>query len=138
MSNRFTKIDAEGKPVAADATEWAAVLDERSGLFWQVEETEPMPWAKALEHPKTLAICGFSDWRLPTIEELFCLADHTKFNPAIDKAYFPKCASSWYWSSTIDASSPGDYAWFVNVYYGNAGYDPQAYGGLVRAVRARQ
>src|SRR5690242_15993661 len=31
---------------------------------------------------------GFDDWRLPTVEELFCLADRSRHSPAIDKDAF--------------------------------------------------
>ncbi len=138
MSNRFTKLDAAGIPLPAPATEWVAVLDERSGLIWDAGEYGPLAWKKALEFPKTLKTCGFDDWRLPTAEELFSLADRTKFDPAIDVAFFPKCAGGWYWSSTVDASSPGVYAWLVNFYSGTAYYSGQGGEGLVRAVRPRQ
>ena len=42
---------------------------------------------------------GFSDWRLPTIKELSYIVDSGSYNPAIDTAYFPDTAASYYWSS---------------------------------------
>jgi hypothetical protein len=138
MTNRFTKIDAEGKPLPIDAAIWVAVLDEQSGLIWDAGETKPMDWKKAMAHPKKLTIAGFDDWRLPTVEELFCLADRTKHSPAIDTAFFQKCEGGWYWSSTVDASSPGDFAWYVLFSLGSSDFSSQSYRGLVRAVRPRQ
>ena len=139
MEIRFTKIDAQGQPLAADAAGAVAVIDNTTGLMWDASEGDRMTWKDAGEHVKTLTLAGFTDWRLPTVEELFCLADRTKFNPAIDTAFFPKCEGGWYWSSTIDASSPGDCAWYVFFSYGySLCYYLQSYGGLVRAVRSRQ
>jgi hypothetical protein len=138
MSNRFIKLDARGQPLADDATEWVAVLDAQTNLIWDAGETKALVWKKAMEHPKSLTIAGFTDWRLPTVEELFCLADRTKVKPAIDTAFFPKCMGSWYWSSTVDASSPGGYAWGVYFLYGLSDCGSQYYEGLVRAVRSRQ
>ena len=138
MENRFTKIDAAGQPLAADAADVAAVTDGTTGLMWVAGESEPMAWKDAGEYVKTLTVAGFTDWRLPTVEELFCLADRTKFNPAIDKAFFAQCGGGWYWSSTVDASSPGGCAWFVYFGGGNSGYARQYSKGLVRAVRSRQ
>jgi hypothetical protein len=140
MGNRFTKMSAAGELLADDAEAWGAVLDNTTNLIWDAgESSKSMTWKKALEYPKVgLAIGGFTDWRLPTVEELFCLADRTKFNPAIDTAFFPKCKGDWYWSSTVDASSPGDYAWGVYFDGGFAYCYRQGYEGLVRAVRARQ
>ena len=49
---------------------------------------------------------GFSDWRLPTIKELTCLADMRSTNPSIKTNYFPNTASSWYWSSSHQRQLP--------------------------------
>jgi len=136
--SRFTKISATGILLEADAPEWVAVLDNATNLIWDAGETKPMSWKKAMEHPKSLSLAGFTDWRSPNVEELFCLADRTKYDPAIDTAFFPNCKGGWYWSSTVDASSPGDYAWLVNFGYGSSDYGYQYSGGLVRAVRSRQ
>jgi hypothetical protein len=139
MTQRFTKIGGAGEALADDAAAWDAVLDNATGLMWVAGEDKPMKWKKAMTHPETLDTAGFKDWRLPTVEELFLLADRTKFNPAIDTAFFPDCKGGWYWSSTVDASSPGVFAWFVSFNYGYADYSfYQGYEGLVRAVRARQ
>ncbi|HDM8191826.1 TPA: DUF1566 domain-containing protein [Vibrio harveyi] len=32
---KFVKLDAQGAPLAADATEWSCTLDERTGLVWE-------------------------------------------------------------------------------------------------------
>ncbi len=34
----YTKLDVEGKPLADDATEWAMVLDNVTGLIWEVKQ----------------------------------------------------------------------------------------------------
>jgi hypothetical protein len=133
MSNRFVKIGADGAALAAEASEWSAVLDETTGLIWDAGEHKALTWKKALEFPKTLAIAGFSDWRLPTVEELFLLADRTKRSPAIDAAFFPKCTGGWYWTSTVEASSPGVFVWGVFFDSGRAYCGRQGYKGLVRA-----
>lgn len=140
MSNegRFTKIGATGKKLPADAAAWDAVLDSTTGLMWSVKEPKSMPWKKAIEWAKKLKAGGFSDWRLPTVEELFLLADRTKADPAIDKTYFPDCKSEWYWSSTPYARSPGDFAWGVYFGLGDSYWGRQGHGHCVRAVRSSQ
>ena len=83
---------------------------------------------------------GFDDWRLPTVEELFLLADRAKFSPAIDTDAFPTCKSEWYWTGTTDAEDPSEYAWVVDFGYGGSGLGNRHHHGRVRAVRgpARQ
>jgi hypothetical protein len=125
MENRFTKISATGLVLAPDADDGVGVLDNATSLMWVAGESKRMTWKDAGEYVKTLTVAGFTDWRLPTVEELFCLADHTKFNPAIDKSFFPQCDGGWYWSSDPLASSPGVYAWYVDFYDGGSFYSSQ-------------
>lgn len=136
--SKFTKIGAEGEKLADDAAEWVAVLDNTTNLVWTVKETTRLNWKKAAAAVQKLDTAGFTDWRLPTVEELFMLADRTKYSPAIDTAYFPDCKSDWYWTSTAAASSPGGYAWGVGFNDGYAYWLSQDSAYLVRAVRASQ
>ena len=135
---RYVKIGEDGALLAADAGEWVAVLDTRTNLMWAVDVLKRQTWKNALEAPTKLAIAGFKDWRLPTVEELFLLADRTRYNPAINTDFFPKTPSDWFWSSTPEASSPGDYAWYVVFSSGYSYYSPQNYEFSVRAVRSGQ
>lgn len=135
---RYIKIGEDGVLLAADAAEWVAVLDTRTNLVWAVEVLKRQTWKKALKAPEKLAIAGFKDWRLPTVEELFLLADRTRVDPAIDTDFFPDTPSSWFWSSTPWASSPSGYAWDVSFSYGGSVYSGQLNEGYVRAVRSGQ
>jgi Protein of unknown function (DUF1566) len=135
---RFVKIGADGAELDASAPEWAAVLDTRSNLIWSAQETDRMNWADAKAYVADLELTGAKNWRLPSVEELFLLADRTRYNPAIDTDYFPACQSSWYWTGTPDVESPAGYAWVVYFDSGGAGYDDQSYHFCVRACRPRQ
>ena len=136
QQERYIKIGDDGALLAGDATEWVAVLDTRTNLMWAVEVLQRQTWKKALKAPEKLTTGGFKDWRLPTVEELFYLADRTRSNPAIDKDFFPDTPSSWFWSSTPYSASPSDYAWAVDFDGGYSDYGVQ-YGELyVRAVRS--
>ncbi len=93
------------------------------------------------------AFGGFTDWRLPEVEELFLLADRSRCNRAIDITAFPACQSDWYWTATDDASEEkdedtghSDYAWFVGFGDGGSGIGYRGGDNRVRAVRgpARQ
>ncbi|KRG54081.1 DUF1566 domain-containing protein [Stenotrophomonas nitritireducens] len=93
------------------------------------------------------AFGGFTDWRLPEVEELFLLADRSRCSPAIDITAFPTCQSDWYWTATDDASEEkdedtghSDYAWIVYFGYGLSSFSLRGNLNRVRAVRgpARQ
>ena len=136
QQERYIKISEDGVLLAADATEWDAVLDTRTNLMWAVKVLPRQAWKKALKAPEKLATAGFKDWRLPTVEELFYLADRTRSNPAIDKDFFPDTPSSWFWSSTPYSASPSAVAWVVGFSDGYSGYLGQSGETYVRAVRS--
>jgi hypothetical protein len=138
VTTRFTKIAVDGAKLGEDATEWVAVLDNTTQLIWTVKETKPLTWKKATATVAKLDTAGFTDWRLPTVEELFLLADRSNYNPAIDTAFFPDCKSEWYWTSTPAAGSPDVCAWVVYFGRGFAGWYGQGGDARVRAVRASQ
>jgi hypothetical protein len=84
-------------------------------------------------------LCGASDWRLPTADELQGLVDYSVVypSPTLDANFFPNTNGNWFWSSSPYAGSSGG-AWVVvfdDGYvddYGRSSY------GAVRLVRASQ
>jgi len=90
----------------------------------------------AVQDLNTAAFGGFTDWRLPTREELLSLVDLGRYRPAIDTSKFPDTKSGFYWSSTPDAESPVAYAWGVFFYDGHTVISRSDGGGFVRAVRS--
>lgn len=134
---RFIKIDAAGDRLAADAKQWAGVLDTQHQLLWSAEEvgSERVNHADATKACAELILCG-GPARLPTRAELLTLVDDTRHEPAIDLAFFPSCRSNWYWTSTPAAWSPASFAWLVYFDYGSAGSGPRDGDAFVRAVRS--
>jgi len=84
---------------------------------------------------------GFSDWRMPTVQELMTIVDRDKGSPAIDDFYFLNIVyyvdsvSPNYWSSTTYASN---YAWGVYFYNGNVAPYGKGKGFYGCAVRSGQ
>lgn len=133
---RFIKISATGEELPDDATEWSAVKDAKRKLMWSVAEMDVMTHPEALQAVAALTTSGFTDWRLPSIEQLFLLANRKRHSPAIDTAYFPHCRSEWYWAATRHVQNPASHAWMVNFLDGFAawgGRESNDYG--VRAMR---
>lgn len=106
-------------------------------LDWhKASSPDRLNFKQAEAYCKALTTAGHTDWRLPTIQELLSLVDYTRHDPAIDTDKFPDTKSNFYWSSSPGASSPADYAWIVNFYYGHAVCGHRDGTAFVRAVRS--
>lgn len=122
----FTKIAADGTALPAKATQWACVRDEVTGRLWEVKTATGLH-ATATRYTNldsggfndasglaaatnAEALCGKTDWRLPTREELVGLTDYSVLvKDAIDTKYFPDVSGGGanrdhYWSSTQSAA----------------------------------
>jgi hypothetical protein len=101
-----------------------------SACSWEQANGE---WITALN---TEAFAGYTDWRVPTLQELWSIIDYEKVNRAIDPAFGPTSLSP-YWSATSVAqdSQPGTSIWNVDFIYGIARYDWHTNAYSVRAVR---
>jgi hypothetical protein len=117
------------------------ITDSASGLVWEKSTgASAVTLAKAKSYCEKLSLGGKNDWRLPTRNEMQSIVDYTRFNPAIDTAYFPDTVSSEYWTSTKVASdyAGGDLWWFVGFRDGDISSFSSVDELSVRAVRAGQ
>lgn len=148
----FTKLDSSGNTLDASATQWSCVKDNHTGLVWEVKTTNGTihdtnniyrwggktaqglnhankegtyydDWNELVDGSNNENLCGFSDWRVPTVQELTSITNKGTYNPAIDSNYFPNSQLDEYWSSSPFGSSDGR-AWSVGFRYG---YDTDQY-----------
>ncbi len=84
-------------------------------------------------------LCGASDWRIPTKNELMSLVDYgiASPGPTIDTTWFPNTIASAFWSASAYAGYSG-YAWNVGFGYGYASLNYRSDAFRVRLVRAGQ
>ncbi len=77
------------------------VTDGASGLMWQKEDDNvKRAWSDAVSYCRGLGLAGYSDWRLPDVNDLLSLipaGDYTA--PTINETYFPNTDSKSYWSA---------------------------------------
>jgi hypothetical protein len=89
------------------------VTDNVTGLIWQSASPAPTySQAGAIAYCGGLNLAGFTDWRLPSVIELFSLVDLSVAAPTINSTYFPGTVAGIYWSSTPSAGPVGN-AWTV-------------------------
>lgn len=139
----FTKLDINGNSLPANAMNHSCVLDNVTGLVWEVKnETFDSihnqnifyKWggvtAVGLNHPSNVGsyfddwdilvnesntenYCGFNNWRIPTLNELSDIANNGSINPAIETDYFPYTQSLGFWTSFPSAFNNNN-AWIVS------------------------
>jgi hypothetical protein len=117
------------------------VTDTVTGLMWQQTDGGEMAHPNAILYCNELSLGGYSDWRLPTAQELFTILNHQHTNPAHDNTYFTATAAEYWWSSNDQSNDPNK-AWATNA-GGGIGNHPKSEtisaGGTkrfhVRAVR---
>jgi hypothetical protein len=139
------------------------ITDVRTGLMWEKLSDDggihdrdwEYTWTEAFWYKvanlNAIAFAGYTDWRLPNVNELQSLANYGAFGPAVWPAFDTGCVagctvltcscnwrvgytSGYYWTSSSVTSYP-PHAWIVAAHDGST--DGQAKGNYrhVRAVR---
>jgi len=100
------------------------ITDIKTGLMWQkcsLGLTGPVSdftcssgtiksftWLTALEAANNDINYGYSDWRLPNVNELTSLIETACFSPSINETLFPATSLNDYWTSTPFIASSTD------------------------------
>ena len=111
------------------------VIDKKTSLMWQDDidcKTEIMSWNNAIKYAENLSLYGYSDWRLPTIEELKTIID-TDLHPTI-REEFHNVAPNTYWSSS-EHTSFIYYSCHIHFYSGLTSYSHKSNEYYVRCIR---
>lgn len=124
------------------------------GQSWDGSGCQGMPaeynWEQAMSVSKQADYAGYTDWRMPTGEELKSLVycsngqttthengttacDGDYISPVIVEAAFPDTPISWFWTSSPSVDE--DYMWAVSFYYGGINYEKKSHNSAVRLVR---
>jgi hypothetical protein len=96
-----------------------------------------MNWFDAMSWVKSLKYVGYSDWRLPTKEELELFSKHRP-SEWFNANGFNTVPSNSYWSSSSYEIFPTTYAWYVYMLAGYADYSHKTGNHYVWPVRAGQ
>ena len=115
------------------------VVDEETNLMWQDDRAAAQvqrTWRGAQEYCQNLTLGGYSDWFLPTHEQLLTITDKSRYAPAI-KSEFQNVTSGSYWSSSPDVSD-SENAWYVRFKYGDSSRYRKTDEYYVRCARAGQ
>ena len=124
------KQDGHRASVNAMSYTWtdpSCVIDVVTGLMWEGKTSIGLrSWSNTytnlgdksandastfVDQVNASALCGYTDWRLPSVEELRGLVHFGNIGyPTIDNGVFPYTAREWYWTGTNQAGN-SDRAW---------------------------
>lgn len=114
----------------------SCVTDNVTGLMWEGKEASALAYRSGEKTYTNLSnsttndastyvvtinafrVCGFNDWRLPTVEELQGLVDYGRnAGYRINTTAFPNSQGAYYWTANVNPNLSGE-AWVVNFYNG--------------------
>ena len=135
------------------------ITDARTGLMWEKlsgdgsihGKDNRYSWADAFAFKVAMlngggGFAGYTDWRVPNVNELQSIVNYGAVTPAVSPAFNTGCVASctvtscsctqsdYYWSSTTLVPRP-DLAWLVLFGYGDVYNGSKGGGFYVRAVR---
>jgi len=65
------------------------ITDNATGLMWTQDlSSYSMSWSDAVSYCESLTTGGYTDWRLPTVKELWSIRDFSQGWPWVDTDYF--------------------------------------------------
>ena len=139
-------LDEDMKPLKSVTHQYRVqdemVVDEATGLMWQKSGSDTsLTYKEAQSYIMQLnaqQFAGYSDWRVPTIQELMSLLEPTEKN---DDLYIEQVfdkTQRYCWSADRMEESEHSFcpAWYVNFNYGYVYCYPVGSNLYVRAVRS--
>ena len=155
----FTKLGSDGAQLtiqngtysatgtAANGTKWSCVRDNVTGMIWEVKTADNKDslytWGNrtslvtaANAENSGSGLCGTTNWRVPSVNELFSIMNYNNYGPSIDSDYFPNTFSGGFWSEQEVVSDTAN-VWRVNFNNGsNSGSSAKYNSYRVRLVSA--
>jgi hypothetical protein len=126
---QMTGYSVKPRGVISQSKHGGLVVYEKDGhgLVAAFTDLGEMEWTPAKTACDELILSGYSDWRLPTKEEL------NELYVNLHESGVGGFLDSWYWSSTVNDYN---YAGVHYFYYGDQNSHKKDYANYVRAVRA--
>ena len=135
----FTKLDAQGQSLPDDAPAWSMVRDNTTQLIWEVKTddgsihdknntyTYVEAEEKLIKELNTMRFGGFSDWRMPSNDELYSIRLKGS-EPYINGLFFPHTAPTTYHSWRLCGSG--------EIFNENVKFGKKRSKGNIRQARA--
>jgi hypothetical protein len=130
------EIGRDGRFIAYDN---GTVLDTQTNLMWAAKDNgSNINWADAKSYCENYRGGGYTDWRMPTQDEVAGLYDAAKTYKSdcgtnVHLTELIRLTSAWVWTSETRGSDTAAFFFFVPF----LGWSSQSKGGSVRALPVR-
>ena len=154
----FTKLGSDGAQLtiqngaysatgtAANGTKWSCVRDNVTGMIWEVKTADNKDSVYTWGNRTSLVtaanaensgsgLCGITNWRVPSVNELFSIVNYNGASPSIDSDYFPNTVGSSFWSEQEVVGNISN-AWRVDFGNGQNNRSAKSASYIVRLVSA--
>jgi uncharacterized protein DUF1566 len=113
-------------------------VDPSTGLMWAGKDNgRDIKWGTAMKYCRNLRLAGYSDWRLPRIDELQGIRDSDGYG-GIKGHIILTGQRAWSSTRAIDQSRhTTTFAWFLDFSSGRKDYEQLGYDTLKRALCVR-
>ncbi|MCB1191129.1 MAG: DUF1566 domain-containing protein [Leptospiraceae bacterium] len=82
---------------------WQKCLNGLSGNSCETGTITTLNWNDAISYCNNLSLGGKTNWRLPNLNELLSIKEHSKASvPLLNTTVFPASPSGYFWTSTTD------------------------------------
>jgi hypothetical protein len=146
-----TQSSVQGQSPAQETLARGYWSDPSTGLMWTAKDNgRDVTWGKAVKYCQNLSLAGYSDWRLPSIDELQGIYDGTGFSAPHSQGSTIVLAGSakggllltgareWSNSRVLDDRGHNTgFAWQYDYPHGRRWKDPLGYTGSLRALCVR-
>ncbi|NOQ31903.1 MAG: DUF1566 domain-containing protein [Helicobacteraceae bacterium] len=112
--------------------------DKATSLIWQDHQDNvnlSITYPKSQTYCDELVIGKYSNFRLPTMNELQSIVDYKQYDPAILKG-FDYVSNEYYWTTTPFADDPQKVVWLIHFKKGERTVKDKHYDRHVRCVQS--
>ncbi len=114
------------------------VKDTEHNLLWQDQKANVVmlgSQVKAVEYCEALSLGGYSNWRLPTVDEYKYIIDKTRTDELMINRSFSYILPEGYWTQDRTWRTFGRYGYYIYFKSGTAYYENRTYPKFFRCVR---
>lgn len=117
------------------------VIDKKNKLMWQDTKSNINDLVSHYDAPKyceKVTMGGFTNWRVPSVEEYKTIIDKTRKDEIMINRAFTFILPDDYWAADNTWRNFGKWGYYIFFKSGTAYYENRTYKKLIRCVRTMQ